>query len=651
MDKEKHDANETRSAQPGSPHRESSDRTEAQTGRSEKNRNAAPDRSGESTQAIVRLASFPQLNPFPILETDSEGRVTYCNPAAANVVAQIAGDAAPDIFLPSGMDEILDALRQGRKALFNREVRLGKLIFSENIYTAPEFQSVRIYASDITERVRAEEMLRDVYRELENRIQERTEELRASNENLKATQQRLFALLDELPAIVCLMAPDRTLRFTNRRFRERFGDPKGHQCFEVMAERSEPCKTCTALRVLESRTPVEWQWKSPAGTIYQLYDYPFAGPDGSPMVLKLGIDITERAKIAEELRKSEERYRTLVEGMGEGLGMSDANQVLTYVNNRICEMLGYSREEMVGHPATDFVEETHRALLEEQKTLRSRGENPSYEAVWIGKDGRRVTTIVSPRPLYGPDGRFEGSFGIVSDITERKRAEEALRESERQLRSLSAQLLQVQETERARISRELHDELGQALTIMKLRLGAIRKRLRKDQRSLGEDCDETLEYIDHIIEDVRRLSRDLSPRVLEDLGLVAALRRLVNEFAQRTGIAVLSRIDDIKRMLSEDAEIIVYRIIQEALTNIGKHAAAAHVSVNMEGRDDGVRCVIEDNGKGFEFTPDAVSKGMGIAIMKERVRMLGGSLDVWSQPRQGTRVSFLIPAGDQETHR
>ncbi len=651
MDKEKQDAGGIRSVQPGSTHREGTDGTEEQTGQLEKNGNAAPHPFPESNQAIERLASFPQLNPFPILETDSAGRVTYCNPAATSVLEQLGSGASPDNFLPSGMDEILDALRQGRKALFNREVKLKSRIFSESIYTVPELQSVRIYAFDITERVRAEEMLHEAHRELEDRIRQRTEELRVSNEILMAEQQKLFALLDELPAIVCLLAPDRTLRFTNRRFREQFGDPRGHQCFEVMADRSEPCETCHVLRVLESKISFEWQWTSPTGRIYHLYDYPFAGPEGSPMVLKLGIDITERTKIAEELRKSEEKYRMLVEGMGEGLGVTDANQVLTYVNSRICEMLGYARDEILGRPATDFVDESYRTLLEKQKSLRSRGENPSYEAVWVRKDGRKVTTIISPKPIYGPDGSFEGSFGIVSDITKRKRAEEALRESERQLRSLSAQLLQVQEAERARISRELHDELGQALTIMKLRLSAIRKRLRKDQRRLGKDCDDTLSYIDRIIEDVRRLSRDLSPRVLEDLGLAAALRRLVNEFAKRSGIEVSSRIDDINHLLAEDAEIIVYRIIQEALTNIGRHAEAERASLNIEQRDGGVFCMIEDDGKGFDFARATVPEGMGIVIMKERIRMLGGSLDLWSQPGRGTRISFLVPAGSQGTQR
>jgi len=510
----------------------------------------------------------------------------------------------------------------------------------------------RMPASGVAGRSQSKATVRQIYREREQRILEGTEEFRAANLSLEAERQRFLSLLEELPAIVCLLAPDYTYRFVNRRFLELFGDPQQHPCFQTKSGRNEPCPHCPVSEVFKERVPIEWQWTSPAGRIYQLYHCPFMEADGSLSALELGIDITERTEMAERLQKSEENYRMLVESMSDGLGVMDENQVLTYVNDRICEMLEYSRDEIIGRPAADFVDESHRAVLEEQKTLRSQGQNRSYEAVWVGKDGRKVPTIVSPKAIFGSAGRFTGSFGIVTDITERKRAEEALRESEKQLRSLSAQLLRAQESQRASVSRELHDELGQGLNTLKLRLALICRKLRKDQAPLKEDCEETLGYIDGIIEEVRRLSRDLSPRALEDLGLVAALRRLIHEFAKRTRTKVSMQIDDINGFLSKDAEIFLYRIVQEALTNIGKHAGAARVSIRIERLDDSVHCVIEDNGKGFDLEPDAAAdsteKGMGIAIMKERIRMLGGSLDLWSQPGGGTRISFLVPAGSPE---
>lgn len=512
----------------------------------------------------------------------------------------------------------------------------------------------RIPESGIAGRGRSDATVRRIHRGPEQRAVQGTEELRAANLALEAERERFLGLLEELPAIVCLLAPDYTYRFVNRRFRELFGDPQQHPCFQTRSGRSEPCPHCPVSEVFKERVPIEWQWTSPAGRIYQLYHCPFTEADGSLTALELGIDITERTEMAERLQKSEENYRMLVESMSDGLGVMNENQVLTYVNDRICQMLGYSRDEIIGRPAVDFVDESYRTVLEEQKTLRSQGQDLSYEIVWVGKDGHKVPTIVSPRAIFGPAGRFAGSFGIVTDITERKRAEEVLRESEQQLRSLSAQLLRAQESQRARVSRELHDELGQGLNTLKLRLALLCRKLRKDQASLKEDCEETLGYIDEIIEEVRRLSRDLSPRVLEDLGLVAALRRLIHEFAKRTSTKVSSQIDDINEFLSKDAEIFLYRIVQEALTNIGKHANAKCVLLSIAKVDGTVRGVIEDNGTGFDLealgVPGSAERGMGIAIMKERIRMLGGTIDVWSRPGEGTRIRFLVPAGSMEVH-
>jgi signal transduction histidine kinase len=143
--------------------------------------------------------------------------------------------------------------------------------------------------------------------------------------------------------------------------------------------------------------------------------------------------------------------------------------------------------------------------------MRRKGEHKPYELTWTNKNGMKIPTIVSPKPIVSKDGEFKGSFAIITDITERKQVEEALRESEKQLRYLSSQLMTIQEQERKRISAELHDELGQALTVMKFRLKVIEKGLTKDQSGIQKDCSDTLHYIDQVIEDVRRLAQDLSP--------------------------------------------------------------------------------------------------------------------------------------------
>lgn len=242
---------------------------------------------------------------------------------------------------------------------------------------------------------------------------------------------------------------------------------------------------------------------------------------------------------------------------------------------------------------------------------------------------------------------------LILHITERKRVEEALRRSESQLRYLSSQILRAQEIERRRISRELHEELGQTLPALKLQLMLIEKKLREDQGPIKEDCENIPKYIDQVVEGVRRLSQNLSPSVVEDFGITIILRRLVDEFNERYQINVSLQIDDIDDLFLQDSKIIIYRILQEALSNVGRHAQAKNVSIVIKKGDEEVFFHINDDGKGFDmkhaFRKEAAEKGWGLALMDERIRMLGGTLDVSSQEGKGTRITLTVPVKKQ-TH-
>lgn len=244
---------------------------------------------------------------------------------------------------------------------------------------------------------------------------------------------------------------------------------------------------------------------------------------------------------------------------------------------------------------------------------------------------------------------------LQQEIQERKNKEEELRESESRLRLLSSQILTAQETERRRISRELHDELGQSLTVMKLRVSFIEKELQKNQVKVREECKKTLEYLNQIMENVRRLSRELSPSILEDLGLTAALRWLINNFIKNNEMQIAFDITEIDHLFSRNEQMSIYRILQEALTNIAKHAQAKNIKVMIEKEEDGILIRVEDDGKGFDprkaLMKDAAERGWGLATMEERARMLGGSLDLWSQGGKGTQINLLIPLEKGRTLR
>lgn len=245
----------------------------------------------------------------------------------------------------------------------------------------------------------------------------------------------------------------------------------------------------------------------------------------------------------------------------------------------------------------------------------------------------------------------EANKQLRFEIIERLQAEDTLKESGRQIRQLSSQLLMAQEIERKRISMELHDGLGQALNVMKLRIRMLVNRLDGGEATACDECESLLEYLDEVIEDVRRISRDMSPAILEDLGLASALRWLVSNFRKSNAMRVTADIADIDALFPENHRITIYRVIQEALTNVGKHSGAANASIGIRRVDDRVVFSVEDDGKGFDLQEpslgDAPEMGLGLKTMSKRVRMMGGVFELRSRRGEGTRITFSLPVENE----
>ncbi|MEN8256460.1 MAG: sensor histidine kinase [Thermodesulfobacteriota bacterium] len=237
---------------------------------------------------------------------------------------------------------------------------------------------------------------------------------------------------------------------------------------------------------------------------------------------------------------------------------------------------------------------------------------------------------------------------LQNEIEERKKVEAALLESEDVLHQLSNNLLTVQENERQRISVELHDELGQSLAALKLQLRAVVRGLGDEPLEvLQEECEELRSSINLIIENVRRLSRDLSPVLLDDLGIDAALEHLVSNFAKLSGMEADIDLVEINHYFGQNSQRMIYRIVQESLNNMSKHAEATSFVFQIEKHQNRIFLVVKDNGKGFNveevFTSISPEKGMGLTAMAERVRILRGSFDIESEPGHGTAVHITIP--------
>ena len=265
-----------------------------------------------------------------------------------------------------------------------------------------------------------------------------------------------------------------------------------------------------------------------------------------------------------------------------------------------------------------------------------------------GADGKYRRIHCRVFPIFDKDGDFLHFQGFNFDITEREHAEEALRESEKRLRYLSSQLITAQETERKRISLELHDEMGQVLTAISINLRSMGRELPLNLDPLiKEKLAETQSLLEQASEQIRELSHYLRPSMLDDLGLLPTLRWYLDGYKKRTDLDVKYKPINFEERPNPEVEIVIYRVVQEALNNIAKHAQASRVLVRLERKEKEVAISIEDDGKGFDvnevLAPDDLKGGIGILGMRERVSTLGGRLSIQSRKGSGTSISAEIP--------
>jgi len=371
--------------------------------------------------------------------------------------------------------------------------------------------------------------------------------------------------------------------------------------------------------------------------------------DGSIIWHGFNTDITERKRAEEAIRENEERYRQLFNHAPAGIYEVDfMKQKFVAVNDVMCEYTGYTQEEFLSmNPDHILTEEARDIYYERARKLLTGEQVPATIEYRIrGKEGREFWVLLNTRPVY-ENGRVKGATVVVHDITERRKIEDALTQSEERLRSLSSALIKAQENDRGQFARELHDELGQSLALLKHRVKSIRKRVPENESSLQRDCEEAIGSVDDIISQIRQLSTELSPSILEDLGLSPALRWLGENFMEQYSIPISIDIDEISGLFSKEAQMSLYRISQEALTNIGKHAEASHVTFTVKKNTGSIAFVIEDDGKGFDLAglkrEQKWRKGLGLNLIDERVHVLRASLEVQSLTGKGTRILLTIP--------
>jgi PAS domain S-box-containing protein len=341
-----------------------------------------------------------------------------------------------------------------------------------------------------------------------------------------------------------------------------------------------------------------------------------------------------------ELEVSEEKYSTLVENANDGIVIIE-DQKYVFANRAFAKIMGYSKDELVGMDYLKIVAPESVEPLKERHMRRLQGfDVPTItEATFVDRNGQARYFEVNAS-LIGHDDR-KAVLVIFRDVTDNK-------EYERNLKRLSEQVLRTQEEERKRISRELHDEIGQALAAMSISVDVL---LHDDGRvddRVSRRLQDVKKLIEKSTDDVHRISYDLRPYLLDNFGLVPALRWYTDAFTERTGVEVGLQIEGEWQKLSPALETTVYRVIQEALTNISKYAGAKRAFILLSAVSRGIELAIEDDGRGFATEPvqrkgGLMKGGLGLFGIGERVSAVGGSFSIASKAGMGTKLVITIP--------
>ena len=405
-------------------------------------------------------------------------------------------------------------------------------------------------------------------------------------------------------------------------------------------------------------------------------------------VVVIGYDVTERKKIEEALRQSEERYRHLVQHAPAGIYEIDfTTGRFTEVNDAMCQILGYTRDELLAMTAFNILDDEGRARFASRIRLGQSGERPNEATEYLvrARGGRLIWALLNVTFRW-KDDKIVGATVVAHDITDRKQAEEALkrahneletrvqertselseavqrlraeniqrkrledilRESENQVRFFASQCLTAQETERKRIAGELHDSIAASLSAMKFRIERVADEMRQGNGG-PESLQDLTSMVSAINNDVRRIMADLRPSILDDLGIIAAMNWFCREYEKTySHFSVEKQFGMSEDDVPDFLKTPIFRISQEAMNNITKHSQASHVNLSLRKENNRILLTVQDDGKGFD--PEIVKKGMGLSTMRERAQLSGGSFELESTIGKGTivRVSWPLALGSE----
>jgi len=345
-----------------------------------------------------------------------------------------------------------------------------------------------------------------------------------------------------------------------------------------------------------------------------------------------------------ELVKNEKKFRDLIELLPQTVYEMDIDGNLRFTNQYGLQCFGYTTEDFQKgiNFLQLFIPEDRPRVQKNTKMILAGSQLTGNEYTCLRKDGSTFQSLFYSNPIFY-NGKPTGLRGVVVDITDRKITEHELKNSRDQLRDLASHLQSIREEERLLMAREIHDELGQALTALKMDLIWLQKRIDPFATEKQEKLKSMDELVDQTIKTVRRISTELRPGLIDDLGLSAAMEWYCGEFQNRTGISCQLNLDESENTLEQDRSIAVFRIFQESLTNVARHANATVVSASLKFDDGSLKMEIRDNGSGITEEQINSPKSFGLIGLRERVTPWGGKVLISGAPGRGTTVKVILP--------
>src|SRR5579863_103346 len=472
-------------------------------------------------------------------------------------------------------------------------------------------------------------------------VRDMTEFKSKSDEQERLINQRTEELKNAFERITdAVMAFDNQWNYTyvNQKAAEMAGVPKDELIGQNLWNRFPGEQKLTIHKLykqaMEEQRTIQTECFFPPSQIW-IHATMYPSPEGLSVYLQ---DISARKQTEQALLESQEKYRQIVDTAQEGIWMIDQHNKTVFVNRKMCEMLEYSEHEMQGRTIAYFMDDEETQQSFRSLDRRQKGVIEELEKLLITKTGKRIIVHMSANPIYDGDGQYEGALAMVSDITEKiKLQRELSQQQERRQKDLSKAEMNAQEKERTKIGEELHDNINQLLVTSKLFLGHALQTGEYNTniiRSMG--C------INQAVEEIRQLSKGLvGPSRAASIGLVASVTDLVIELSALKNICIHFDHDSFQEEKTDEGlKLIIYRIIQEQLNNIFKHAESTEATIQLVHRDARLELWIKDNGKGFDTTKKR--KGIGLDNMAARVVAYNGKVEIISSPGNGCTLCVIF---------